>query len=82
MSNIIDLNKYKEDKIAENYKTKTAGDFYNKIIKASALKSLKKSMDILVILGIREMTNRSLKRRRRGRSANKKGAAGGRRERV
>jgi len=44
MSNIIDLNRYKEDKIAENYKTKTAGDFYNKIIKASALKSLKNGM--------------------------------------
>lgn len=44
MSNIIDLNKYKEDKIAENYKTKTTGDFYNKIIKASALKSLKNGM--------------------------------------
>ena len=32
MNNVIDLNKYREAKIAENYKTKTAGDFYNKII--------------------------------------------------
>ena len=44
MNNVIDLNKYREAKIAENYKTKTAGDFYNKIIKASALKSLKNGM--------------------------------------
>tara|TARA_A100000172_G_scaffold64812_1_gene44292 strand:- start:235 stop:408 length:174 start_codon:yes stop_codon:yes gene_type:complete len=44
MSNVIDLNKYKEDKIAKEYETKTLGDFLNKIIKASALKSLKNGM--------------------------------------
>lgn len=41
MSNVIDLNKYREDKIAENYKTPTIGDLALKIVKASALKSLK-----------------------------------------
>ena len=44
MSNVIDLNKYKEDKIEENYKTPTIGDLALKIVKASALKSLKNGM--------------------------------------
>jgi len=44
MSNVIDLNKYKEDKIAENYQTKTIGDLITKLVKASALQSLNNGM--------------------------------------